>query len=142
MRDHRIAESGTGQQGRAIHEPFEVVGDGLGADGLLDIARQEPADLGSDQPPGRLPALRAAGLVFRTEACSEVTAPNGLTFREIHLPAHDGVVEPGEMVTLALGAANRDPAVFDDPEKVVIDRDPNGETDAGQRAASNTASKR
>lgn len=48
-------------------------------------------DVYVDDLPARLPGLRASGLRFATPDYSEVTAPNGLTFREIHLPAHDGV---------------------------------------------------
>jgi cytochrome P450 len=34
-------------------------------------------------------------------------------------------VEPGEKIAALLGAANRDPAVFADPDRFVADRDPN-----------------
>ena len=39
--------------------------------------------------PQRIDALKAAGRTFRNENFSEVTAPNGITFREIHMPGHD-----------------------------------------------------
>jgi unspecific monooxygenase len=35
------------------------------------------------------------------------------------------VVEPGEKIAALLGAANRDPAVFDQPDTFRVDRDPN-----------------
>jgi cytochrome P450 len=34
-------------------------------------------------------------------------------------------VQPGERIAALLGAANRDPAVFTDPDTFVADRDPN-----------------
>ena len=34
-------------------------------------------------------------------------------------------VEPGEKVAVLLGAANRDPAAFDRPDEMLVDRDPN-----------------
>jgi len=37
----------------------------------------------------------------------------------------DVVVEPGQKIAALLGAANRDPAVFDRPDDVDVDRDPN-----------------
>lgn len=39
--------------------------------------------------PERLAALKAAGRTFHNENFSEVTAPNGITFREMHMPGHD-----------------------------------------------------
>jgi catechol 2,3-dioxygenase-like lactoylglutathione lyase family enzyme len=41
--------------------------------------------------PSRVDALRKAGYRFRNEHYSEVTAPDGTQFREIHLPSHDGI---------------------------------------------------
>lgn len=70
---------------------FETPGSPVRAGARPFDACPKNLDVYVDDLPGRLPALRAAGLAFRTEDCSEVTAPNGLTFREIHLPAHDGV---------------------------------------------------
>ncbi len=48
-------------------------------------------DIYTDDLPRRMRELQAAGWVFRNSAYSEVTAPNGVRFREIHLPAHDGL---------------------------------------------------
>ncbi len=41
--------------------------------------------------PARHRELLAAGRAFRTETYSEVTAPNGIRFREIHMPSHDNI---------------------------------------------------
>jgi len=41
------------------------------------------------------------------------------------VPVGDVVVEPGQKIAALLGAANRDPAVFDRPDEVDVDRDPN-----------------
>lgn len=41
--------------------------------------------------PDRVDAIRNAGYRFRNEHYSEVTAPDGTQFREIHLPSHDGI---------------------------------------------------
>jgi catechol 2,3-dioxygenase-like lactoylglutathione lyase family enzyme len=41
--------------------------------------------------PSRVDALRKAGYRFRNEHYSEVTAPDGTQFREIHLPSHDDI---------------------------------------------------
>jgi catechol 2,3-dioxygenase-like lactoylglutathione lyase family enzyme len=48
-------------------------------------------DIYVDDLPGRLEELRAAGIRFRSEAYSEVTAPDGTRFREIHFPGHDDI---------------------------------------------------
>jgi cytochrome P450 len=41
------------------------------------------------------------------------------------VPVGDVVVEPGQKIAALLGAANRDPAVFDRPDEVDVARDPN-----------------
>jgi catechol 2,3-dioxygenase-like lactoylglutathione lyase family enzyme len=41
--------------------------------------------------PRRHQELLKAGHRFRTESYSEITAPNGIRFREIHMPSHDRI---------------------------------------------------
>lgn len=41
--------------------------------------------------PARLAELRASGRSFRNDTFSEVTAPSGVTFREMHMPVHDEI---------------------------------------------------
>ena len=41
--------------------------------------------------PSRVVELKNAGYSFRNDAHSEVTAPDGTVFREIHLPGHDAI---------------------------------------------------
>ena len=41
--------------------------------------------------PERIAELRDAGRQFRNDDYSEVTAPSGVTFREIHMPVHDSI---------------------------------------------------
>ncbi len=41
--------------------------------------------------PAQFAALKAAGTAFRNDTYSDVTAPNGIRFREIHMPAHDAI---------------------------------------------------
>jgi len=41
--------------------------------------------------PVQVAALRAAGQTFRNENYSEVTAPDGTVFRELHMPSHDAI---------------------------------------------------
>ena len=48
-------------------------------------------DIYAKDLPDRVAALRAAGATFRTESHSEVTAPDGTQFREIHMPSHDNI---------------------------------------------------
>lgn len=46
-------------------------------------------DLHARNLPERVAELRAAGMQFRTDEHSEVVAPSGTTFREIHMFGHD-----------------------------------------------------
>lgn len=48
-------------------------------------------DIYVDDLPAKEVALRAAGHHFRTEQHSEVVAPDGTRFRELHMPAHDAI---------------------------------------------------
>lgn len=48
-------------------------------------------DIYVDDMPRRVQELQAAGLEFRNDNYSEVTAPDGTQFREIHLPVHDSI---------------------------------------------------
>lgn len=41
--------------------------------------------------PARLASLAAAGRSFLNDNYSEMTAPNGITFREMHMPGHDRI---------------------------------------------------
>lgn len=41
--------------------------------------------------PTRVQSLRDWGATFRTDSHSEVTAPDGTRFREIHMPSHDSI---------------------------------------------------
>lgn len=48
-------------------------------------------DIYVDDMPARMAQLRRAGFEFRTDTYSEVTAPNGVRFREVHLAGHDDI---------------------------------------------------
>lgn len=48
-------------------------------------------DVYVDDLPRRFAELKANGSSFRSERYSEVTAPDGTVFREIHMPSHDDV---------------------------------------------------
>ncbi|MEL7296257.1 MAG: hypothetical protein AAGJ86_01280 [Pseudomonadota bacterium] len=48
-------------------------------------------DIYVEDMPARIAELLAAGYAFRADQFSEVTAPDGTRFREIHMPAHDGL---------------------------------------------------
>ena len=48
-------------------------------------------DVYTDDLPQKIAALRERGRQFSNPDYSEVTAPNGMTFREIHMPSHDRV---------------------------------------------------
>ncbi|MEM9533223.1 MAG: hypothetical protein AAGA23_20045 [Pseudomonadota bacterium] len=48
-------------------------------------------DVYASDLPARVVELKAAGRQFRSETYSEVNAPDGTCFREIHLPSHDAI---------------------------------------------------
>ncbi len=48
-------------------------------------------DIYTDDMPKRMAKLREQGREFSNDNFSEVTAPNGITFREIHMPSHDRI---------------------------------------------------
>ena len=48
-------------------------------------------DLYVENMPERISLLKAAGQTFRNEEMSEIVAPDGTAFREIHMPTHDGI---------------------------------------------------
>lgn len=79
--------------------------------------------------PAQLARLRAdAGLIDSTvEECLRYEAPVQLGNRTVTAATHiDGVeLEAGTVLTLAIGAANRDPAVFSEPDVFDVGRTPN-----------------
>lgn len=86
-----LLNSGTSGYGR-LHlveyaEPGPSVRDGAAVFDLLP----KNLDIYVDDLPRRFDALKAAGHRFRSDTYSEVTAPDGTVFREIHLAAHDDV---------------------------------------------------
>ena len=73
---------------------------------LVEFADPEPAvrsgaqvfdllpknlDVYVDDMPARLAELSERGRTFRNDTFSEVTAPSGITFREMHMPGHDEI---------------------------------------------------
>ncbi len=48
-------------------------------------------DVYVDDMPARLADLSKRGRTFRNDTFSEVTAPSGITFREMHMPGHDDI---------------------------------------------------
>jgi catechol 2,3-dioxygenase-like lactoylglutathione lyase family enzyme len=48
-------------------------------------------DIYVDDMATRVADLRQAGFAFRSEAFTEATSPDGVRFREIHLPGHDDI---------------------------------------------------
>ena len=80
--------------------------------------------------PHELARLRAdMGLIDSTvEECLRYEAPVQLGNRTVTAATRIGAqdVEAGTVLTLAIGAANRDPAMFDSPDTFDISRSPNG----------------
>lgn len=68
-------------------EPDPPVREGADA---FDLAPKN-LDIYVDDLPAREAALRAAGHAFPAGRHSEVTAPDGTRFRELHMPSHDAI---------------------------------------------------
>jgi len=69
------------------HNPEPPVREGAQAFDLVP----KNLDVYTDDMPRRMAMLRERGRQFANENFSEVAAPNGVTFREIHMPSHDRV---------------------------------------------------
>jgi hypothetical protein len=71
----------------------------------------------------RRPALLKSAI----EEVLRFQSPNQLGNREVvrHVEIGGVALAPGDPLTLCIGAANRDPAVFADPERFDIERSPN-----------------
>jgi len=70
---------------------------------------------------------RPASIKGAIEETLRFASPNQLGNREVSEATHIGAVafDPGAQITLCIGAANRDPAQFDQPERFDIERTPN-----------------
>jgi len=68
-----------------------------------------------------------ASMATTVEECLRFESPNQLGNRLVIAPVEIGGhrFEPGDYLTLAIGAANRDPKVFADPDRFDIRRSPN-----------------
>jgi hypothetical protein len=68
-----------------------------------------------------------AAMATTVEECLRFESPNQLGNRLVIAPVEIGGhrFEPGDYLTLAIGAANRDPKVFADPDRFDIRRSPN-----------------
>ena len=92
---------------------------GLIGNGILTLLRH----------PEQLARLRAepALLPRAVEECLRFEGPIGLTLRVAHrdLAFGEYTIPKDAMVMAMLGAANRDPAVFPDPDRFDVGRDPN-----------------
>ena len=71
----------------AFPQPDPPVRDGAAA---FDLAPKN-LDIYVDDLPAKEQHLRQLGHAFRSDRYSEVTAPDGTCFRELHLPAHDAI---------------------------------------------------
>lgn len=70
-----------------FHDPDPPVRAGAAAFDLVP----KNLDIYARDLPDRVQALRSWGATFRTDTHSEVTAPDGTQFREIHMPSHDDI---------------------------------------------------
>ena len=70
---------------------------------------------------------RPASIKGAIEETLRFASPNQLGNREVSEATQIGAVtfEPGAQITLCIGAANRDPAQFDQPERFDVERTPN-----------------
>ena len=78
--------------------------------------------------PAELARLRAGAVAATaTDELVRFTSPVQLSLRVATEPLElsAGTVAPGELVALLIGAANRDPAVFDEPDQLDLGRTPN-----------------
>jgi cytochrome P450 len=79
--------------------------------------------------PDELARLRAnpAAIATAVEECLRYESPNQLGNRLVveQITIGDTALEPGTYLTLCIGAANRDPAAFPEPERFDITRAPN-----------------
>jgi cytochrome P450 len=79
--------------------------------------------------PDQLARLRREPALIATavEECLRFDGPILLTVRVAHadLPVRERTIPRDAMIFVMLGAANRDPAVFPDPERFDVGRDPN-----------------
>jgi cytochrome P450 len=80
----------------------------------------------------REPALIASAVEELLRFESPLQLNNRLALRPIELPG--GTIPAGSFVTLGIGAANHDPAVFDDPARLDLARKPNPHLAFGQGA--------
>ena len=111
---------------RAVfHAGFESAGRLLG-NGLLALA----------EAPGALDRLKAADVAVAVEELIRYDAPVQADGRACVEETRIGgtVIEAGSPVTMLLGAANRDPACFADPDVLDFGRDPNPHLGFGRGA--------
>ena len=76
---------------------------------------------------GLRPAVGDAGAALTVEECLRFDSALQLFERTATAPVEVGgvTVEPGERIAVLLGSANRDGAVFERPDEMLVDRDPN-----------------
>ena len=76
---------------------------------------------------GLVPADGDHGVALTVEECLRFDSALQLFERTATAPVEVGgvVVEPGERIAVLLGSANRDGTVFDQPDEMLVDRDPN-----------------
>ncbi len=72
-------------------------------------------------------AEKPGAIKSAVEEVLRYASPNQLGNREVAEATTIGGVamQPGDQITLCIGAANRDPAVFDEPDRFDIERSPN-----------------